>query len=232
MSSNRVSIARALAALSLAAAVAACASTHDASHTAKVDPPITPTEQFAVTVTPHEDRIMLAPHLDRLSPAQTAALSELVDRWRDLGDGVLRIETPTHSGEDVYRSSTHIEAALIALGVRPDQVKLADYDPGTAARPPVVVGFTRYEAHGPKCGQDWKSFTHSADNQPNSNFGCSVTANMAAMIANPADLVAPRESDPADAGRRGVVLTKYRQGQITSTPKDSQANGQVSGVAQ
>ena len=35
------------------------------------------------------------------------------------------------------------------------------------------------------------------------------------MIANPADLVAPRTMDPADQERRSIVFDKYRQGQPT-----------------
>ena len=65
----------------------------------------------------------------------------------------------------------------------------------------------------------------------NPNFGCANTANIAALIANPADLIAPRDVRiRRDAARRETVLTKYRQGQITSTPKDEQASGVVSTV--
>jgi pilus assembly protein CpaD len=92
------------------------------------------------------------------------------------------------------------------------------------------VGFTHYEAKGPDCGRKWSSFTHSMDNKVSANFGCASTADIAAMIANPADLVAPREMTPGDAGRRATVLEKYRQGLITSTPKDEQASGIVSNV--
>jgi pilus assembly protein CpaD len=66
----------------------------------------------------------------------------------------------------------------------------------------------------------------SNDVQP--NFGCAVTANMAAQIANPADLARPQHATPADAARRSLVLDKYRKGQITSSEKDDQAKGVVS----
>jgi pilus assembly protein CpaD len=52
------------------------------------------------------------------------------------------------------------------------------------------------------------------------------------MIANPADLLTPRQMDPADASRRENVLGKYRQGQMTSSAKDPQANGAVSDAVQ
>ena len=51
---------------------------------------------------------------------------------------------------------------------------------------------------------------------------------MAAQIANPEDLIRPRDSTPADAGRRDTVLGKYRKGDVTASAKDEQATGVVS----
>ena len=115
---------------------------------------------------------------------------------------------------------------LAAEGVGDGLIRV---EPGDdAAGGAIVVAFNSYAADGPRCGRDWKSFTQSSDNTANSNFGCATTANLAAMIANPADLAAPRPEDPADAGRRQNVLTKYRAGSVTSTSSDSQATGHVS----
>ena len=50
-------------------------------------------------------------------------------------------------------------------------------------------------------------------NLPYPNFGCAQQRNLAAQVANPADLLGPRTMEPADAERRDVVLDKYRQGQ-------------------
>jgi pilus assembly protein CpaD len=230
MSSNRSArVTRTLLALCLAASVGACASA-GREKAAKTDPPVTPTEQFAITVTPHRDEIFLAPHADQLSPAQTAALQDLADRWRDTGDGIIKIATPARGGEDAFRAASLIEEALAQLGVQPEQVQLTDYDAGARPHPPIVVGFTRYEAKGPDCARHWNNLTSSMDNKPSANFGCATTANIAAMIANPADLIAPRQSDPADAARRSTVLAKYRQGQATSSTRDDQASGAVSSV--
>jgi pilus assembly protein CpaD len=232
MSSNRAAlITRTLTAICLAASLAACATGGDKDKLAKETPPLTPTEQFPVTVTPHQDQILLAEHTDGLSAAQSAALQDLVDRWRDAGEGGIKIATPARGGEDAYRAAALIQEALMAYGVSPDKLALSDYDAGAAPHAPIVVGFTRYDAKGPECGRKWDSFTRSADNKVGNNFGCAITANMAAMIANPGDLVAPRDSDPGDAARRSTVLAKYRQGQTTSTPRDDQASGAISSVA-
>jgi pilus assembly protein CpaD len=55
-----------------------------------------------------------------------------------------------------------------------------------------------------------------------------VTANLAAQVANPEDLLGPRDETPIDSGRRATVLDKYRKGEVTSSAKDEQSNGVVS----
>lgn len=228
MSSNRRAPPfRLLLALGLAASAAGCAA---GDKTVEVGG-LTPTEHYSISVAPHDDQILLAPHAQALSPAQSAALADLVGRWRDAGDGPVRIQTPSRGGEEAYRAAALVQDALYGLGLRPDQVQVANYEPGARIRPPIVVGFTRYEAQGPRCGRNWSNFTATSANGVTANFGCANTANVAAMIANPADLLRPRTMDPSDADRRDTVLGKYRQGQITSTAKDEQANGAVSNVA-
>jgi pilus assembly protein CpaD len=232
MSSNRPAhMIRLVSVLCMAASLAACATDGVNPKTAQ-EPALTPTEHFSIKVTPEQDQILLAPHADGLSDAQSVALQDLVDRWRDVGGGVISLQTPAHGGEDSYRAAASVQDALYGLGVRPDQVHLTDYDAGPRPRAPIVVGFTRYQAQGPECGRKWTNFTSTMKNDVNGNFGCATTANIAALIANPGDLIAPRASDPADAARRSVVLSKYRQGEVTSTVKDVQASGTVSSVGQ
>jgi pilus assembly protein CpaD len=196
------------------------------------NPPLTPTEQFAIKVAPTQDQIMLAPHAEGLSSAQAAALNDLVDRWRDQGSGDITVQSPAHGGEDAYRAASAVQDALVSMGVEPDKVRLTDYDPGAQAHAPIMVAYTRYQASGPVCGRNWDSFTHTGDNRVDANYGCATTANMAAQIDNAGDLVAPRDVDPADPGRRAIVLNHYRKGENTSSAKDSQANGTVSSVGQ
>jgi pilus assembly protein CpaD len=223
MSSNRLII-RSLLVLCLAGSAAACASDRG-------PPPslaLTATEQFPIKVTPHQDQILLAAHAGGLSPAQSAALSDMVDRWHDQGEAVIHIQSPKHGGEEAYRSVAAVQDALYALGVTPDKVDVVDYDPGARPNAPIIVGFLRYEAKGPDCGREWTSFGRSMDNQPNGNFGCAVTANVAAQVDNAGDFLAPRQSTPGDAARRTTVLGKYRAGEVTSTSVDQQAKGTVS----
>jgi pilus assembly protein CpaD len=217
----------------LAASATACASSRLDKLMAGDPPPLTPTQRYAATVTHSNDEILLAPHATGLSPAQAAAVSELAERWRDAGAGPVTVQTPAGGGSDAYRGTMAVQSALEHLGVTEDQVRLVSYQPAQGVTgPPIVVGFTHYEAHGPRCGQDWKDYTKTFSNQTNSNFGCSVTANFAAMLANPADLANPQPMDPSDANRRETIVGHYRKGEVMSSAKDPQATGAVSSAIQ
>ena len=43
------------------------------------------------------------------------------------------------------------------------------------------------------------------------NFGCAYQNNIAAQIADPADLIGPRAQTPVDAEQRGQVMKRYRE---------------------
>ena len=64
-----------------------------------------------------------------------------------------------------------------------------------------------------------KTWPITADNQTPKNFGCSVQHNIAAMVADPRDLLGPRAMDVADAVRRGMVMDHYEKGEITQADK-------------
>ena len=78
----------------------------------------------------------------------------------------------------------------------------------------------RYVAEGPECGTTW---IHDADrdrkNLPSPNFACATQRNLAAMIANPADLLGPRSETPRDASRRDVVYDGYLKGDSTGSKR-------------
>jgi pilus assembly protein CpaD len=197
--------------------------------------PITPSEQFAIEVQPAPLELKLGPHTDGVSSTQAAALRDFIGRWNDADRGMITIKAPAHGSdpEAVYRTATGARDFLVAQGVSPEAVRIVGYDAGTDPAAPVLVGFLRYEAKGPTCGQDWENLVASYKNESYAEFGCSVTANIAAQIADPEDLLHPRAETPPDGSRRQVILEKYRQGSTTAGAKDSQANGAVSsGVGQ
>lgn len=214
-------IARPILALAAAVSLAACATTPrpDAAPDAKLS-----TEQFPIKVEDQPREMLLAAHTQGLSPNQRAALTELASDWRDTGRGPIRIQAPP--GEAGRRIGDAARVALIAGGLPDNEVLLTPYDV-QAADAPVKISFVKRQVVLPDCAVQWGNMTSTSTNAVHQNFGCAVSANMAAQTADPADLLGARPMDPADAGRRQVVLDKYRRGEVTAadTPK---TNGYVS----
>ncbi len=218
------------AAIGLTALLAACASTVPGQDKKA----LTPTQQFAAKVSAQPEEVRLAIHAQGLSPRQADALSRFIDFWRDDEGGMIGIQTP-QDGVDAsaaYRMSESARSFLISHGVPPDQVELVGYTPDGQGPAHLLIGYLRYKAEIPKCGTKWTSITGSWQNNAQPNFGCAVTANMAAQTADPADLLGPRTMTPQDASRRQNVLDKYRTGEVTSSAKDDQAKGTVSNSIQ
>jgi len=92
----------------------------------------------------------------------------------------------------------------------------------------VTVNIVDYRARTYACGQTWENLAATRNNTPYQNFGCAVSSNLAAQIADPRDLQTPREATSADMGRRSVVFDKYRKGDVTSSAKDDNATGAIS----
>ncbi|MDO9473111.1 MAG: CpaD family pilus assembly protein [Caulobacter sp.] len=182
----------------------------------------------AIQVTPQPDEIRLAAHPTGLSGNQARALAEFHSRWMQAEGGLITVAAPNQGG---YRVGSDVRAWLMGQGAPAEKVLLIGYDAADPAHAPVVVGFKRYSVATPNCGS-WENIVRTFDNGSISNLGCAVTSNMAAQLANPEDLIAPRTMDPADPGRRAVVFDKYRRGEVTSSAKDTQASGAVSQAIQ
>ncbi|MDO8411267.1 MAG: CpaD family pilus assembly protein [Phenylobacterium sp.] len=216
--------------LALAAGLSACASAPPRD--GAVANPATPLDQYRAQVTPRPEEVLLAIHAQGVSGPQADALSGLVAGWRAADGGAIRIQAPT-SGVDsaaAYRMGESVRAFLVSQGAPPAAIQVVGYDARGAAQAPMIVGYLRYEAKVPDCGESWDNLSSSWDNRVSANFGCAVTANLAAQIANPADLAGPRAMDAPDAARRADVLAKYREGAITSSETDERSTGVVSQV--
>jgi pilus assembly protein CpaD len=216
-----------LKAILLSAAVAglsACASTPPDQGPSKTA--ATETQQWVdrIKVTSAPDEIVLAPHATGLSANQTAALQDLFGRWLDAEARELVVTTPNASGG----MASQIRDRLVYLGAPAAGVRVVGFEPTGPEDNAIRVGFLRYEAQPLKCGQNWENLTATRDNKAYENFGCALAANLAAQVANPEDLIRPRDMTTADVGRRGEVLSKYRKGELTTSAKDNVSPGLIS----
>lgn len=181
--------------------------------------PLTPTQRFSLQVEPGMERIALAVHDTGLSANQQNAVIDLANRFGQDGAAGLVIEAP--SGQDAVANDLawRVKGVLEQIGVPAHQVQVIAYN-APDPRAPVLVGYETLRARVPQCGREWGSLTRTANNQGSANFGCAVTANLAAQIANPRDIIAPRAMTPGDAGRRSVVFDSYRKGEQTAANRE------------
>jgi pilus assembly protein CpaD len=80
----------------------------------------------------------------------------------------------------------------------------------------VQLSFTRKTATTQECG-DWsQDLSLSTKNEPYPNFGCAMQNNLAAMVVNPEDFVAPPATGPGTAAARIDAIGRYRTGVWTN----------------
>jgi pilus assembly protein CpaD len=204
--------------------LAACASAPSEDGPSKTA--ATETQQWTdkIKVTSAPDEIVLATHASGLSANQSSALEALVERWLQAEGRELVVTAPNTAGG----MATQIRDRLITLGAPGSRVRVVGFNPTGPEDDTIRVGFLRFQAEALKCGQHWENLTATRNNQSYDNFGCAMAANLAAQVANPEDLIRPRDMAPPDAGRRDAVLGLYRKGEVTSSKKDDQANGSIS----
>ena len=213
------------------ASLGACESDRPDAHNLAA---VTATERYAINVRTAPEEMKLAAHAGGLSANQADALRTFTDDWRQSNGGEVTVKSPEHGPDPAgaYRTANDARDFLIAQGIGASQVHIVGYEANGDGGAPIVLSFMRYVAEGPICGRAWTDLARAGANREYPEFGCAITANMAAQIAYPADLTAPRAMERSDAARREVVTERYRQGAVTSTAKDQQANGTVSNVGQ
>ena len=118
-----------------------------------------------------------------------------------------------------------IVSVLEQEGIRRSRVRMANYYGGEhGASAPIRLSYSALNASVEPCGK-WPEDLAASNSQNKNyhNFGCASQNNLAAMIANPADLLAPRGMSPIDAERRNQAIQVYRDGEVgrTATPQTS-----------
>jgi pilus assembly protein CpaD len=186
-------------------------------------PPINPGELYKMQAEQAPDEIRLGQHPDGLSEHQRAVLVDYARDYIEAGGEQVVIRTPADGGETAARMARAARAALEAAGLGAHEIALDVY---TADKPgaPIRLVYQRWRAKPIVCGRSWNNLRNTRDNEPQSNFGCAVTANMAAQIADPRDINGPRTMDAADADRRTTVLNKYRKGEVTASASENRAH--------
>lgn len=131
---------------------------------------------------------------------------------------VLTIVAPVGAANET--AASHLARDLVGRarikGVPSSRIALSSYGADASeSGPPVRVVFTAMRAFTDKCGRWPDDLANHAENKHWANFGCSAQNNLAAQVANPADLLGPRQPSEIDAENRSEVIEAYRKREIT-----------------
>ena len=161
-----------------------------------------------------------------LSGPQRNDVMGLAQTWVREGTGGIIADVPVNTANARAASATYreIRSVLAAGGVPSNAIMLRQYQPEDGRiLPTIKLSYPKIAATAGPCGlwpedlgpnlQD----TGYNENRPYHNFGCATQRNLAAMVANPADLEQPRPESPSYTMRRNAAFEKYRKGVTTTT---------------
>ncbi|PZO69231.1 MAG: pilus assembly protein CpaD [Sphingomonas taxi] len=152
-----------------------------------------------------------------MTDMQRSALAGFLASYDRDAQPPVTVIVPVGSANEIAASNvSHDMMRLMArMGVPPHRISTAAYRAGgNETSAPVRVSYMAMKAYTNKCGRWPSDIGDTADNKHWANFGCSMQNNLAAQIANPADLLGPRAPGEIDAENRGAAIGNYKRKEI------------------
>jgi pilus assembly protein CpaD len=187
-----------------------------------------------VTQEPATLKLPIARGSQGLTPQQRAEVVGFTSTYRagDAGNSRLVVSVPSGSANEsaAMSAAEDVRQLLLQGGFSESSISVEAYHNEGGAQPPLRIAYMRYVANGPECGHDWsENLAKSSRNIGHPDFGCSNQHNLAAMIANPADLLGPRTMGDRYSDRRDTVMAKWSKGEITASKKSEDEKVSVKG---
>jgi pilus assembly protein CpaD len=159
-----------------------------------------------------------------LTPQQRAEVVDFTSTYRagDAGNSRLVVSVPSGAPNEVsaMNAADDVRQVLTQGGFPESAISVEAYHDDSGSQPPLRIAYMRYVAKGPDCGHDWsENLARDARNVGHPDFGCSTQHNLAAMVANPADLLGPRTMTERYSERRDKVMDKWTRGETTGAKK-------------
>lgn len=149
------------------------------------------------------------------------------------GHGPLVVSMPKYAENPQLAVGAVAEIRELAweAGIEYEEMMGAAYNATGKRATPVVMAFKSYKTIAPDCPSLAQiDVANAVSNSDLPSLGCSVRSNMAAMIAEPADLLGGREMTASDVARRELQLEQWRNGQNTASVRSADESGAVSQV--
>jgi pilus assembly protein CpaD len=188
-------------------------------------------EAHTPTAVPVEARLVLAAAngVQGLSGEEYVQLTKFANDFALLGRGNLVISVPANAGNSQTAAAIAQDAqrALYAGGVDFARIAGGTYQADGRPNAPVMLSFARFEAQKVVC-QPWSEVDprKTASNLSPDRFGCAQNANLAAMVADPGDLLGDRSDPKRDAAQIQVGIDKLRKGEVSTVSGAVAGGGQ------
>lgn len=154
-----------------------------------------------------------------LSRLQKVAADGFIANYDRRTAPTVNVMVPQGSANAV--AASHVAAGLVkrlrTAGVPEGRILHQPYQAaqyGDSA--PIRLAYAEMRASTGPCGRWPADMLENAQNKHWANFGCSYQNNLAAQIANPADLLGPRQPGEIDAVNRSNAIDVYRNRRISS----------------
>jgi pilus assembly protein CpaD len=148
-----------------------------------------------------------------LSSRDKDLVAQFATRYRRSGVTGMAIMIPAGSrNEAAARRLAHEAVSVLhANRVPSGQIEVYSYQAAGGDAAPIRLTFGALTASvESQCGDWGEDVAETAENRNYRNFGCATQHNLAAMIANPQDLLGPRAETEIDSTRRTKVITDWR----------------------
>lgn len=159
----------------------------------------------------------------RLSVAQKNVVKATLERYRSNGSGIMHILVPSGSENSVaaMRLRDQIVAELRKSGLPSYNIASETYPvPSPAAAAPIRLTYSAMTASTNACGKWPDDMLNDTENRHWANYGCATQNNLAAQLANPADLLGPRARTSIDANKNDATIKTYED-PINNPPADT-----------
>jgi pilus assembly protein CpaD len=170
-----------------------------------------------------------------LSPSQRAEVLAFAQTWRRDATGGISIDRPVGGPNQRAVSDTLKETVsiLTQAGVPSHGIGVRPYHVAGGMRADLRLNYPLMVGHAGPCGL-WPDDVGPAydpkhfENKEYYNLGCAQQHNIAAMVANPADLLQPRAETPVYTAKRTFGVDKWRKGESPATTYTDAQKGAIS----
>jgi pilus assembly protein CpaD len=168
----------------------------------------------------HTVELFIGTKRGELTLDQRADVVAFAHTWRREAAGGVLIDLPTGTSNEAAAAAAmqEVRAILTNLGVPPQGIEVRPYRPGDPRTMATLrLNYPRMVASAGPCGMWPHDLGPTIDNEHFENleywnFGCAAQRNLAAQVADAADLVQPRGETPSYTQRRTTAMERYRLG--------------------